>query len=231
MPEQESDNEYQVISKKPKVAAEPTATPASAPHPTDEEPTAEPEAVAADTSEAMEDVQEAPAAEQEPVSDMDWLRSRTNRVLELVEDDEEPAANASASQAPAPQPPVAAEESRQEVEAQQEPSQPPAEQPNDAAPDEEDRIRETGRLYLRNLHYEVTEDEIRDQFSKHGALEEVSTAILFLNLAHAMMNIEIGTTDVSAFEVTSRKHFSRCIFFLIAAKPLRHVSRMCWEFC
>ncbi|EOA91226.1 Multiple RNA-binding domain-containing protein 1 [Exserohilum turcicum] len=173
VPEQESDNEYQVISKKPKVAAEPTATPASAPHPTDEEPTAEPEAVAADTSEAMEDVQEAPAAEQEPVSDMDWLRSRTNRVLELVEDDEEPAANASASQAPAPQPPVAAEESRQEVEAQQEPSQPPAEQPNDAAPDEEDRIRETGRLYLRNLHYEVTEDEIRDQFSKHGALEEV----------------------------------------------------------
>lgn len=222
MPEEESDDEYQVISKKPKVAAEPTATPAPAqPSPT-EEPAKDPVDAVVDTDEAMEDVQEAPIAEQGPVSDMDWLRSRTNRVLELIEDDEVPAANVPASQAPAPQPPRAVEDSAEEVEAQPSPPQPTAEQPETAAPDEEDKIRETGRLYLRNLHYEVTEDEIREQFSKHGALEEVSRHFfLFHSASHAMMISEIGTTDASAFEVISRKHFSRCTFFLIAGKLLR----------
>jgi multiple RNA-binding domain-containing protein 1 len=231
VPDEESDDEYQVISKKPKVAAEPTATSAPAQPPPAEEPILEPVAAVVDTGEVMEDVQEAPAAEQGPVSDIDWLRSRTNRVLELVEDDEVPAASAPPSQAPAPapQPLMDAEDSAEMVEAQPEPPQPTAEQPKDAAPDEEDKIRETGRLYLRNLHYEVTEDAIREQFSKHGALEEVSIHILSFSppKPHAMMISEIGTTDASAFEVTSRKHFSRCTFFLIAGKLLCSYLRLC----
>jgi hypothetical protein len=48
----------------------------------------------------------------------------------------------------------------------------------------------------------VTEDEIKEQFSKHGALEEVSNDPSLLLSAHAMMNIKIGTTDASALEVT-----------------------------
>lgn len=225
VPEEESDDEYQVISKKPKVAVEPTATPAPAQPSSAEEPAKDPVDAVVDTGEAMEDVQEAPTAEQGPVSDMDWLRSRTNRVLELVEDDEVPAANIPTSQAPASQPPRAAEDSADVVEAQSEPAQPTAEHPESAAPDEEDKIRETGRLYLRNLHYEVTEDEIREQFSKHGALEEVSS-FFFHSEPHAMMIIEIGTTDASAFEVISRKHFSRCTFFLIAGKLLHLFFRL-----
>ena len=184
VPEDESDNEYQVISKKPKVAAETTAAsapaPATAQPPTAEKPTTETDTGAVDAGEAMEDVQEAPAAEQGPVSDVDWLRSRTNRVLELVEDDEDPTASVSAPQAPALQPHTAAEAVPVVVEAQPEQPQHEAEQPQEAAPEEEDKIRETGRLYLRNLHYEVTEDEIREQFSKHGPLEEVSNYLFFL---------------------------------------------------
>ncbi|CAN9352857.1 unnamed protein product [Alternaria alternata] len=176
VPEDESDDEYQVISKKPKIAEEPAVV-AADPQPTATEASAtELQAEVANGGDAMEDVQGAPAVEQGPVSDADWLRSRTNRVLELVEDDEAPsnATVATVPQETARQTHVTAAPSPGVVEAQPE-LQPQAEkQPdNAAAPDEEDKIRETGRLYLRNLHYEVTEDEIKEQFSKHGALEEV----------------------------------------------------------
>ncbi|RYN33418.1 Multiple RNA-binding domain-containing protein 1 [Alternaria tenuissima] len=176
VPEDESDDEYQVISKKPKIAEEPAAVAAN-PQPTAAEASAtELQLEVADGGDAMEDVQGAPAVEQGPVSDADWLRSRTNRVLELVEDDEAPsnATVATVPQETAPQTHVTAASSPGVVEAQPELQPQAEEQPdNAAAPDEEDKIRETGRLYLRNLHYEVTEDEIKEQFSKHGALEEV----------------------------------------------------------
>ncbi|CAN9302454.1 multiple RNA-binding domain-containing protein 1 [Alternaria alternata] len=176
VPEDESDDEYQVISKKPKIAEEPAAVAAN-PQPTAAEASAtELQVEVADGGDAMEDVQGAPAVEQGPVSDADWLRSRTNRVLELVEDDEAPsnATVATVPQETAPQTHVTAASSPGVVEAQPELQPQAEEQPdNAAAPDEEDKIRETGRLYLRNLHYEVTEDEIKEQFSKHGALEEV----------------------------------------------------------
>jgi multiple RNA-binding domain-containing protein 1 len=175
VPENESDDEYQVISKKPKIAEEPATTPAPPQTTAAESSVTEIQPEVIDGGDAMEDVQGAPAVEQGPVSDADWLRSRTNRVLELVEDDEAPSATAIVPQAPAPQPHVPAQPSPDVVESQPEPKPSTEEQADAAAaPDEEDKIRETGRLYLRNLHYEVTEDEIREQFSKHGALEEVS---------------------------------------------------------
>jgi multiple RNA-binding domain-containing protein 1 len=203
VPEDESDDEYQVISKKPKIAEEPATT--STPIPA-EPSTTEVQAEVVEHGDAMEDVQGAPAVEQGPVSDADWLRSRTNRVLELVEDDEAPSTTATPAAVPpkpASQPRAPVEPSPDVVKPQPE-AQPSAEEQIDtaAAPDEEDKIRETGRLYLRNLHYEVTEDEIREQFSKHGALEEVSYNSSLLLHAHAMMNIKIGTTDASAPEVT-----------------------------
>ncbi|USP79226.1 Multiple RNA-binding domain-containing protein 1 [Curvularia clavata] len=172
VPEEESDDEYQVISKKPKVATEPTATPAHVQSLPVEEPTAEPQAEETHTGEAMEDVQEALVPEQGPVSDMDWLRSRTNRVLELVEDDEIPAPSAPAVQTSVSAPAATTDDSAEVAEVQQEPPS-TAHESKDAAQDEEDKIRETGRLYLRNLHYEVTEDDVRERFSKFGALEEV----------------------------------------------------------
>jgi multiple RNA-binding domain-containing protein 1 len=176
VPEDESDDEYQVILKKPKIAEEPATAPA-APQPTATETSTEVQAEVADGGDAMEDIQGAPIVEQGPVSDVDWLRSRTNRVLELVEDDEAPPTTATTTTIPqtaAPQTHVPAAPSSHVVEEQSEPQPQAEEQPDTvAAPDEEDKIRETGRLYLRNLHYEVTEDEIKEQFSKHGALDEV----------------------------------------------------------
>ena len=179
VPEDESDDEYQVIAKKAKTVSEPTELLVDeAPIPKGD-PITEVERAAANADEPMEDVQHEPAAEQGPVSDADWLRSRTNRVLELVEDDEDPS-TVHSDKLPPSQPKAdehASPEATEEPVQPQEPREPPEEHVEDAAPseEEENKIRETGRLYLRNLHFEVTEDELREQFSKHGALEEVST--------------------------------------------------------
>ncbi|KAJ4366462.1 Multiple RNA-binding domain-containing protein 1 [Neocucurbitaria cava] len=184
-PEDESDDEYQVIAKKPKTAPEPTAEAVDQASVPQDNPAMGVEEAAADAGDAMEDVQNEPAGEQGPVSDADWLRSRTNRVLELVEDDEVPPKAMHSDEPPPPQPKVVKHASPEAtvdyVESQQQ-VEPPETQADDAAPseEEENKIRETGRLYLRNLHFEVTEEELREQFSKHGALEEVSSAFSYL---------------------------------------------------
>jgi multiple RNA-binding domain-containing protein 1 len=199
----ESDGEYQVIaSKKLKTAQEPTTTPVVvAPTPA-EEPSNEQVPDRADIDAVMEDVQEAHVAEQAVVSDADWLRSRTNRVLELIQDDEVPATTIPAPQAPISQAPHAERVEVIKAAPESRPVLPVQEgEVVDAAQAEEDKIRETGRLYLRNLSFDITEDELREQFSKHGELEEVSE-IFFSRFAHPMMNIKIGTTDASAPEVT-----------------------------
>lgn len=205
VPEDESDGEYQVISKKPKVVKTPAQVsdePVTAPPATVE---AEPitSNMDANAGEAMDVDQDMPA-EQGAMSDADWLRSRTNRVLELVEDDEEPLATSSNLTAEVPvtvTPTVSQSTPEYALDKPMAEAHAVEERPVDATSLEEDKIRETGRLYLRNLHYEVTEDELREQFSKHGPLEEVSSLVFPLLCAVAMMNVKIGTTDAAAFEV------------------------------
>lgn len=195
VPEDESDGEYQVISKKPKIAEAPAPVPATTQTEPTHEPVVDSSTAVADAGEAMEDIQEASAAEQGPVSDAEWLRSRTNRVLELVEDDEEVPSTApvTAVKAPTAQIHVAVQPQPQAVDetSNSELQQLEVEQVVDATSSEEDKIRETGRLYLRNLHFEISEDELREQFSKHGPLEEVSkmSSHSFLQIRHPMMKI------------------------------------------
>lgn len=178
VPADESDDEYQVIAKKPKTVETPKETgedsqPALKTTPVN--PTEENPAEHLDT--AMPDVPDAAAADQPPATDDDWLRSKTNRLLDLVEDDDAPVAPSSAPSKPAPQ----KRDSPVVVEEQAEPAQPVQESAPlaDTASSEEDKIRETGRLYLRNLHFEVAEEDIKNHFSKYGSLDEVSLTHLF----------------------------------------------------
>jgi multiple RNA-binding domain-containing protein 1 len=205
VPADESDDEYQVITKKPKVAEASEVAQETAPAPA---PAVQPivPAEAAPLEEADAPMPDAPvaAAVAQPTTDDDWLRSRTNRLLDLVEDDHVPVAPASAPTKPAAE----KRDSPVAVEPQPEPAQ-PADAPAAEAPDadadsialEEEKIRETGRLYLRNLHFEVAEEDIRSQFSKYGSLDEVSSTSPFLP-TRFRMNVKIGTTDASATEVT-----------------------------
>ncbi|KAF2128123.1 RNA-binding domain-containing protein [Dothidotthia symphoricarpi CBS 119687] len=174
VPGDESDDDYQVIAKKAKTVQESKDSPVAKQPIPEATPVQKDEGEGADTGDAMEDVQNASAAEQRPVTDDDWLRSRTNRVLDLVEDDEMQTVATSAS-APAQQ--VDERSSPEPVAEQQKAASPVEMQVDSIVPSEEDKIRETGRLYLRNLHFDVTEDELRTHFSKYGSLEEVHVSL------------------------------------------------------
>ncbi|KAJ4316216.1 Multiple RNA-binding domain-containing protein 1 [Neodidymelliopsis sp. IMI 364377] len=219
VPADESDDDYQVITKKPKTADAPQETEAEA-QPT---PIVEPVKAVEDTS--MQDVgatvHDAPttaAADQGLTTDDDWLRSRTNRLLDLVEDDDVPVVPASAPTKPAAEKrdsPVAVEQQ------QPEPTQPVDTPVVDAAPSEEDKIRETGRLYLRNLHFEVAEDEIRTHFSKYGSLDEVHVPLKKSDgkgKGFAFVQFKEPENAVEAFNENDSTIFQGRLLHIISAK-------------
>jgi multiple RNA-binding domain-containing protein 1 len=179
----DSDGEYQVISKKATAAQDVKTSSAE----TQNLPTPVVKAVKpVDEDEEMMDIGELPqasAGDGGPVSDADWLRSRTNRVLDLVEDGEGPTR-------PVAQPTTAPDEQIKAPDIEVEPtgpSKPEEIEVEEVIPSEEDKIRQTGRLYLRNLHFDITEDDIRDHFSKHGSLEEVRLFSPFLHRPTVVM--------------------------------------------
>ena len=45
----------------------------------------------------------------------------------------------------------------------------------------EDKIREHGRLFIRNLPFKTTEDALRERFSSFGPLEEVSLTFISIS--------------------------------------------------
>lgn len=176
----ESDDEYESIpAKKPK---RPTEEAVEAPLAHVETP-----ALMADPPQATEQQIPPPpppatttTTEVPDATDDDWLRSRTSRLLDLVDPDD-PAAFAPA--AASTQQPAAKNESLPP------PPPPPAdvdmdraspEPPHEASvvlPDEDnvtEQIRRTGRLFVRNLPFKVTEDELRKHFGRYGETEEVS---------------------------------------------------------
>lgn len=167
IPEGESDDEYQVLAKKPKTA---TQEPSSIVEPTvHREPPTRDVDVAKPQVHDTEELSDAPVEEAAgPVSDADWLRSRTNRILDLVEDDDTaPPLKADRRAEIAVEEPVPTNVEQPEAAVVE------AGQPDDAEPQEEDKVRQTGRLFLRNLHFDVTEEDLREQFAKYGSLEEV----------------------------------------------------------
>jgi multiple RNA-binding domain-containing protein 1 len=200
VPDDESENDYQVIAKKPKTTVEPAQPLVDVPLATDKGGTAQAEGEYTDPKGALKDVTDAVAGDRGPVSDVDWLRSRTNRVLEFVEDDDEPT-TAAIAQKIDPEEPMTPEAVEEPLATQL----PDHEQANVLLPSEEDKIRDTGRLYLRNLHFDVTQDDLRDHFSKYGALEEVRAhPSNFCYPSHHMMNIQIGTADALQMLLTGR---------------------------
>ncbi|KAI0853327.1 hypothetical protein F5Y00DRAFT_224402 [Daldinia vernicosa] len=113
-------------------------------------------------------------------TDDDWLRSRTNRLLDLVDDEDIVPTTAP----PADQPPVppVQEQEPEVVDATLDEDQvmkDPTPQPDEDEPDAEtkdntlDTVRKTKRLFVRNLPYSATEDELRSYFERFGDVEEV----------------------------------------------------------
>lgn len=130
-----------------------------------------------------------PSHAQTGSSDMDWMRSRTSRLLGLIEDDDDEA-----------------EERRTPIEGHEEQDLEVAKPDElEATLNEENKdvvdggaqnaattlevqgldspeaqaIHQSGRLFLRNLAYDVSEDALREHFSHFGDLTEVSSISTF----------------------------------------------------
>lgn len=145
---------------------------------------------------AQEDKNEEEAG---PVSDMDWLRSKTSRLLGLLDEEEQAEFDERKAEEPeTPQSPVKGNSRIAEIEDDEEEEsapQPATDLAADEAMDdaeesaEEDRIspeqaknidliRTSARLFLRNLSYELKEADLQPLFAPFGKTEEVSTSIL-----------------------------------------------------
>ena len=106
-------------------------------------------------------------------SDSDWLRSRTSRVLDLINDEELNKVPNDESQGPM-------EDSSSPVVAHEMNAQTPAEEPRSALEQSGTVPRpvyaassDPRRLFVRNLSYETTEAGLENLFQDFGAIEEV----------------------------------------------------------
>lgn len=179
----------------------------------------EPKAVVVDQSGADESVDTPMLDDEEgeneeqgeaaPVSDADWLRSKTSRLLGLLDEDEqaefddhkvvepakprsrtpdEPESRNAAIEnlaAESPQPTANNDDEREDDEEQEDVVRLTAEQNKNI-----DLIRESARLFVRNLAYDTTDGDLEPLFAEYGKLDEVSD-IFFLCLFIAPLHLPI----------------------------------------
>lgn len=191
IPEGESDDEYEMIpSRKEKESRDlrkgsqneriPHAAPiikgeVASQGGADAEESKEPgrAPIVGDAEEAVDGDQEESAA----VNDDDWLRSRTNRLLDLMDPDDVLLHRKNDTAQPPPTDSGAAPDIPEGDKSADDAAEPVAQDhtvaETSSTPDTLDVIRRTSRLFVRNLPYGATEDDIREEFGQFGAIEEV----------------------------------------------------------
>jgi multiple RNA-binding domain-containing protein 1 len=129
------------------------------------------------------------------VSDRDWLRSKTSRLLGLVDDDEDltPAATAvqHVEERTEQNPPVDYGDNHSNDGAETEAK------PVDIGGSDETQPNESRRLFVRNLAYTATAEDIRQCFLPYGELTEVRTTSRLRLLIYGrifVMKTLIGTS-------------------------------------
>lgn len=139
-------------------------------------------------------------AKDENVSDLDWLKLRRIRMKESAQD-----------------------ESSEPVQEEQPQKKPQEHQVIEETPEEstEDKIRATGRLFIRNILYESTEDDFRELFSQYGALEEVHIAIdTRTGTSKGFVYVQFVRHEdaVKAFQAMDKQIFQGRILHILAAQ-------------
>ncbi|OBT54940.1 hypothetical protein VE04_04394 [Pseudogymnoascus sp. 24MN13] len=180
LPEEESDEEYEIVPKKAGSASRATS-PAKVAAP----PAVAPVAAVVDATELADEIPAIGAAEMQPsvgldATDDDWLRSRTSRLLDLVKPEDMVVDEGVPTVSKAVQATETAEPSASTEDVAMEDADKPISDSIAVVPEvgsstdaTMDAIRESGRLFVRNLPYTATEDELRVHFEKYGALEEI----------------------------------------------------------
>lgn len=184
-PEQpETDPSQDVAASQRKKAKVDDSAEASRAHAEQEQ--TQPEPMVVDQSgneENAEKEQDVSETQVEPVSDSDWLRSKTSRLLGLLDEDEQAEfdtkpeekpvspVKSRVDQRPSPVEEAVVESEPQDTEMAETEEQ--AEDPN------VEHVRNSARLFIRNLPYDTSEADLEPTFSPFGKVEEVSLYLLF----------------------------------------------------
>ncbi|KAG5977703.1 hypothetical protein E4U55_006596 [Claviceps digitariae] len=154
-------------------------------------------------------------------TDDDWLRSRTNRLLDLVDPDDLASGT------------MSKEQDMEEVDRQTSHSTDVA-MPDMAAgeattsqemagQDAVQIISRTSRLFIRNLSYSITEDDLREAFDEFGALQEVHLPLTASGSTKgfALVHFVDPSDAVKAFQALDGTTFQGRIIHIIPANPKR----------
>ncbi|QIW98103.1 hypothetical protein AMS68_003621 [Peltaster fructicola] len=133
-------------------------------------------AVPEETQERQEQQEEVPNHTQYAgVTDEDWARSRTSRLLGLLDDDEKddqdvtPTLDAAES--------ISEDETQPQLREEAETQDQPQSQGEPARPTDVEAVRSSMRLFLRNLAYDVKDADLEAEFESFGSIEEVHVSV------------------------------------------------------
>lgn len=181
--EDQSDEEYEAVPKKSKRArVEPDAQPR--PSSRDASNNDPPEQVDAKKDDsAVEEGQEDEDGSPKPTtSDADWARSKTSRLLGLLDDDEEEESHLAEASVDSDLDEEVAEKGASRGQGSAPESSMPTPPSDDKADEVEsekvvnadiETVRSSMRLFVRNLPYDVKEEDLEAEFASYGNLEEV----------------------------------------------------------
>lgn len=163
-------------------------------------------------------------------TDDDFLRSRTNRLLSVEPED------AISTRAPVPSNPPAQEPSAAQGDDDEEPDVSPDAADADAGEGSrthaqsddsvEDSIRKTSRLFLRNLRYNVKEEDIEALLGKYGEIDEINlpTGSSGQRKGYAMIHFANAEEAVAAFQNIDGQPFQGRILHVLPAKAKRETQ-------
>ncbi|KAE9368676.1 RNA-binding domain-containing protein [Stipitochalara longipes BDJ] len=187
IPEGESDGEYEAVPKKSRKKSPPiiVAVPDLVPAPMEEPILSEEPAIRATAPNATDD---------------DWLRSRTNRLLDLMDPEDivgsRPAESISqnikqvAEMSASIHPPVDPDDI---------PTEEILEEVDEEIPDATiEAIKTNGRLFVRNLPYSASEDDLRKHFEPFGPLEEVHLPVDAKGISKGFLLVQYTNPSAAA---------------------------------
>ncbi|OHE92724.1 RNA recognition domain-containing protein [Colletotrichum orchidophilum] len=227
----ESDDEYEAIPSRPEkrqMREAPQGDGRGEPLPEKDEamPDADP---VSEPTEVMPQDQTLPVPTNAAATDDDWLRSRTNRLLDLVDDGE------------VPRPPIQQDSGEtvgtSPAEQQKQPAaeKPKAETDNGAGAQdlpvpqeaEEDvalaTIKRNSRLFVRNLPFSAKEEDLRAHFEQFGELQEVHLPVAAggASKGFAMVQFTSAESAVAAFQSTDGQTFQGRLLHVLPAEGKR----------
>ncbi|KAJ5601036.1 hypothetical protein N7510_010570 [Penicillium lagena] len=200
-------------------------------------PAVRPEPIVIDQSGADENKDEAEQEDSapgdaEPVSDADWLRSKTSRLLGLLDEDEQAEFNQPKVEERADSPASNHEESRtaaiETIGAQPATNDINNDDDDDdhvpqATPENDqnvDLIHDSARLFVRNLAYDLTEADLQPLFTPFGKIEEIHVAFdtrSTTSKGFAYIQYVHADAAVEAYRSLDGKHFQGRLLHILPA--------------